>query len=105
MTHSQHIHAPLDLREHLSRLDAKGLLTRIDTPINKDTQLHPLVRWQFTGGLPESSRRAFLFTNVFGSDGRTFKTPVVVGALAASPEIYATGMGVRVHPGRSGVHP
>ncbi len=96
MTDSQTPHAPLDLREHLRRLEERGLLTRIDTPVNKDTQLHPLVRWQFTGGLPESARRAFLFTNVFGSDGRKFDTPVVVGALAASPEIYSVGMGVKV---------
>ena len=90
------IHAPLDLREHLKRLEAKGLLTRIDEPVNKDTQLHPLVRWQFVGGLPESERRAFLFTNVHGSDGRKFDTPVVVGAFAANPDIYAVGMGVPV---------
>ncbi len=88
------IHAPLDLRDHLQRLEAKGLLTRIDEPINKDTQLHPLVRWQFVGGLPEDARRAFLFTNVYGADGRKFDSPVVVGAFAASPEIYAVGMGV-----------
>jgi 4-hydroxy-3-polyprenylbenzoate decarboxylase len=90
------IHAPLDLREHLERLEAKGLLTRIDEPVNKDTQLHPLVRWQFVGGLPESARRAFLFTNVIGADGRKFDTPVVVGAFAASPDIYSVGMGVSV---------
>ncbi len=96
MTGNARTHAPLDLREHLARLEAKGLLTRIDEPVNKDTQLHPLVRWQFTGGLPESARRAFMFTNVYGSDGRKFASPVVVGALAANPEIYATGMGVTV---------
>lgn len=88
------IHAPLDLREHLERLEAKGLLTRIDEPVNKDTQLHPLVRWQFVGGLPENARRAFMFTNVHGSDGRKFDTPVVVGVFAANPDIYAVGMGV-----------
>jgi UbiD family decarboxylase len=89
-------HAPLDMREHLKRLEDKGLVVRIDEPINKDTQLHPLVRWQFVGGLPESARRAFLFTNVVGSDGRKYDGQVVVGSLAASPEIYATGMGVPV---------
>jgi len=88
------IHAPLDLREHLERLEDKGLLTRIDEPVNKDTQLHPLVRWQFVGGLPESARRALMFTNVYGSDGRKFDTPVVVGVFAANPDIYAVGMGV-----------
>ena len=89
-------HAPLDMREHLKRLEDKGLVVRIDEPINKDTQVHPLVRWQFVGGLPESARRAFLFTNVVGSDGRKYDGQVVVGSLAASPEIYATGMGVPV---------
>ena len=88
------IHAPLDLREHLERLEAKDLLTRIDEPVNKDTQLHPLVRWQFVGGLPETARRAFMFTKVYGSDGRKFDTPVVVGVFAANPDIYAVGMGV-----------
>ena len=65
----------------------------IDRPINKDTELHPLVRWQFQGGLAEDQRRAFLFTNVIGSAGRRYDIPVAVGALAASPQIYAVGMG------------
>jgi 4-hydroxy-3-polyprenylbenzoate decarboxylase len=88
--------APQDLHEQLDRLEKRGLLVRIDRPIYKDTELHPLARWQFTGGLPESARRAFLFTNVHSADGRRFDMPVVVGALAASPEIYALGMGVPV---------
>ena len=66
---------------------------RIDRAINKDTELHPLVRWQFLGGVPEDKRRAFLFTNVTDAKGRRYDMPVVVGALAASPEIYAIGMG------------
>ena len=45
--------APADLQDHLARLEAAGLLVRIDRPINKDTELHPLVRWQFQGGLAE----------------------------------------------------
>src|SRR5262252_2763126 len=84
---------PLDFQEHLAALEAKGLLVRIDRPINKDTELHPLVRWQFQGGLPEDQRRAFLFTNVVDSHGRHYDIPVVVGALAASERIYALGMG------------
>src|SRR3954468_23286864 len=83
----------LDFQEHLADLDAKGLLVRIDGPINKDTELHPLVRWQFLGGVPENERRAFLFTNVTDAKGRRYDMPVVVGALAASPEIYSIGMG------------
>jgi 4-hydroxy-3-polyprenylbenzoate decarboxylase len=88
--------APGDFHEQLARLERRGLLVRIDRPICKDTELHPLMRWQFTGGLPESERRAFLFTNVHGADGRRFDMAVVVGALAASSEIYAVGMGVPV---------
>src|SRR6266568_8613530 len=83
----------LDFQDHLADLEANGLLVRIDRPINKDTELHPLVRWQFIGGVPEDQRRAFLFTNVTDSKGRRYDMPVVVGALAASPAIYAKGMG------------
>ena len=86
----------LDFQAHIADLEARGLLVRIDRPINKDTELHPLVRWQFLGGIPESARRAFLFTNVIDARGRRYDIPVVVGALAASPEIYAVGMGQEV---------
>jgi 4-hydroxy-3-polyprenylbenzoate decarboxylase len=81
-----------DLQEHLAALDAAGLLLTIDVPVNKDTELHPLVRWQFRGGLKEGERKAFLFTNVTDSRGRKFDMPVVVGALAANQDIYAIGM-------------
>jgi UbiD family decarboxylase len=83
----------LDFQQHLADLEAAGLLIRIDRPINKDTELSPLVRWQFIGGVPEEDRRAFLFTNVVDSKGKRYDMPVVVGALASSPAIYAVGMG------------
>src|SRR6478736_3133162 len=88
--------APSDLHEHIARLTERGLLTRIDRPIDKDSELHPLARWQFQGGLREEDRRAFLFTNVVGAHGESYDIPVLVGGLAASPEIYATGLGVSV---------
>ncbi|MGE3159885.1 MAG: UbiD family decarboxylase domain-containing protein, partial [Xanthobacteraceae bacterium] len=84
---------PLDFQQHLAALEAQGLLVRIDRPIDKDSELHPLVRWQFQGGLAETQRRAFLFTNVTDAAGRRYDIPVVAGALAASPGIYAVGMG------------
>ncbi|HYA06736.1 MAG TPA: UbiD family decarboxylase [Xanthobacteraceae bacterium] len=84
---------PLDFQEHLARLEAEGLLVRVDRAINKDTELHPLVRWQFQGGLREDERRAFLFTNVVDGEGRRYDAPVAVGALAANARIYAVGMG------------
>ena len=83
-----------DLHEHLDRLEAAGLLYRIDEPVNKDTELHPLVRWQFRGGIAEKDRKAFLFTNVVDSIGRRYDIPVVVGAFAANAEIYRIGMNV-----------
>src|SRR5437870_10837839 len=82
----------LDLQSHIADLEAKGLLVRIDHPVNKDTELHPLVRLQFIGGIPEPARRAFLFTNVIDSRGRRYDMPVVVGAIAASAEVYSLGM-------------
>jgi UbiD family decarboxylase len=88
--------APADFQEHLANLEAAGLLVRVDREVNKDTELHPLVRWQFQGGLDEDQRRAFLFTNVIGADGRRFDMPVAVGALSASARIYALGMGCSV---------
>jgi UbiD family decarboxylase len=81
-----------DLHEHLDRLDKAGLLYRIDTPINKDTEMHPLVRWQFRGGIAEKDRKAFLFSNVVDSMGRRYDIPVVIGVYAANADIYRIGM-------------
>ena len=58
-----------ELREHISVLEAKNKLFRIKREINKDTQLMPLVRWQFRG-LPEMERKAFLFENVVDVSGK-----------------------------------
>src|SRR2546430_8261630 len=81
-----------DLHEHLKKLEAAGLLIRVDRAINKDTEMHPLVRWQFRGGIAEKDRKAFLFTNVTASKASNYVTRVVVGALEASREIYGIGM-------------
>jgi 4-hydroxy-3-polyprenylbenzoate decarboxylase len=80
-----------DLREHIAALDEAGLLVKIDEQINKDTELMPLVRWQFRG-LSEEERRAFMFTNVTDVKGRKYDIPVVVGTLAASRQIYGFGL-------------
>ncbi len=82
-----------DLHDHIALLERDGLLLRIDRPINKDTEMHPLVRWQFRGGIPEPQRKAFLFTNVVDSKGRAYEIPVAVGVLAANREIYRRGIG------------
>ena len=87
---------PRDFQQHLAELDKAGLLVRVDRPINKDTELQPLVRWQFVGGVPEAERRAFLFTNVVDGKGRRYDMPVAIGVFASSPQIYARGMGQKV---------
>ena len=88
--------APIDLQDHLQRLEKLGLVQKISRRIDKDSELHPLVRWQFHGGIPSEDRKAFLFDNVTDASGKIYEMPVVVGALAANPEIYAAGLGVSV---------
>ena len=85
-----------DLHEHIEELRRRGLLHTVDRPVDKDSELHPLVRWQFVGGLAESDRKAFLFNNVVDGRGRKYSIPVVVGAIAANRAIYSVGMGVPV---------
>jgi UbiD family decarboxylase len=81
-----------DLRDHLNTLKRKGLLLTIDRPVDKDAEMHPLVRWQYVGGVEEHERKAFLFTNVVDGRGRKFNFPVVVGAYAGNRAIYCAGM-------------
>src|SRR5437868_14438194 len=80
-----------DLREHLAALDEAGLLVKIDELINKDTELMPLVRWQFRG-LSVVERRALMLTHLTDVKGRKYEIPVVVGTLAASRRIHGLGM-------------
>jgi 4-hydroxy-3-polyprenylbenzoate decarboxylase len=81
-----------DLHEHLDLLRREGLLLTIDRPVDKDSELHPLVRWQYVGGIEEHERKAFLFTNVVDARGRKYRFPVVVGAYAGNRRIYCLGM-------------
>jgi 4-hydroxy-3-polyprenylbenzoate decarboxylase len=80
-----------DLRAFIRELEANGKLLRIKRAINKDTELHPLVRWQFRG-LDEEQRKAFLFENVTDSKGRTYRGSVLVGGLAGTAAIYCLGL-------------
>jgi hypothetical protein len=81
-----------DLHDHIEALRKAGLLIVVDRPINKDTEMHPLVRWQFRGGIREEDRKAFLFTNVTDGTGRAFDIPVLVCGLAGNRAIYSLGM-------------
>ncbi|MDB5508219.1 MAG: Carboxylase [Hyphomicrobiales bacterium] len=82
-----------DLHAHVLELARRGLLIVVDEPINKDTEMHPLVRWQYRGGIAERDRKAFLFTNPTDSKGRKYDTAVLVAGLAATPDVYRTGFG------------
>ncbi len=82
-----------DLHEHVLALAREGLLEVIDQPINKDTEMHPLVRWQYRGGIPEAERKAFLFTQPTDSKGQRFDISVLVAGLAANPGVYRVGFG------------
>jgi len=80
-----------DVREYLNALEAAGKLVRIKQPINKDTEMHPLVRLQ----LPRTARRtaaSILFEKVIDIKGRTFDIPVAVACYAGNFDIYALGM-------------
>jgi UbiD family decarboxylase len=85
-----------DLHDHIAALRKADLLVVVDRPINKDTEMHPLVRWQYSGGIPQENRKAFLFTNVTDSKGRKFDMSVLVGGMGTSPAIYSIGMGCPV---------
>ncbi|MDB5601327.1 MAG: 3-octaprenyl-4-hydroxybenzoate carboxy-lyase [Xanthobacteraceae bacterium] len=82
-----------DLHEHVLALARENLLVVVDEPINKDTEMHPLVRWQYRGGIPEPERKAFLFTQPTDSKGRKFDISVLVAGLAANRAVYQTGFG------------
>ena len=82
-----------DLHAHVLELARRGLLCVVDEPINKDTEMHPLVRWQYRGGIDEAARKAFLFTQPVDSHGRRYDGAVLVGGLAATPDVYRVGFG------------
>ena len=67
------------LREYLQALDKVGKLVTIKSPMNKDTQLAPLLYLQ-ERGLPPEQHKVF-FTNVFDSRGNKYNIPVVYVAL------------------------
>src|SRR5258708_24189989 len=82
-----------DLHEHVLALARAGLLVIVDEPINKDTEMHPLVRWQYRGGIAEPNRKTFLFTQPTDSKRRRFDISVLVAGLAANRDVYRLGFG------------
>src|SRR5580698_7735796 len=82
-----------DLHDHVLALYCAGRLVVVDEPINKDSEMHPLVRWQYRGGIPEADRKAFLFTQPTDGKGAHYDISVLVAGLAANPEVYRIGFG------------
>ena len=82
-----------DLHDHILALHRAGLLVLVDQRINKDTEMHPLVRWQYRGGIAESDRHAFLFTQPTDGKGARYDIAVLVAGLAANPDVYRIGFG------------
>ena len=82
-----------DLHDHLLALADADKLVIVDEPVNKDTEMHPLVRWQYRGGIEEPDRKAFLFTRPVDSKGREYEHPVLIAGLAGSRDIYRIGFG------------
>ena len=60
-----------DLREFIDVLDHQGLLYRWQRPVNKDSELMPLMRLQYRGR-SDAERQAFLYENVTDGQGRRY---------------------------------
>jgi len=86
----------VDMRGHLKNLEERGLLKRVTRPMNKDTEIHPLVRWQYRGGLRDDQRVGFLFENVVDAKGRHYDYRLGVGVMAGSTRIYAIGLNCEI---------
>ena len=84
------------LHDHIDALKKAGQLVVIDRLINKDTEMHPLVRWQYCGGVADEDRKAWLFTNVTDSAGRKYDIPVLVAGLGGNQTIYSLGIGCEI---------
>ncbi|HUH70358.1 MAG TPA: UbiD family decarboxylase [Mycobacterium sp.] len=82
-----------DIRDYLAELERRGLLIRVERLTNKDTEVMPLVRWQFRG-LDQSQRKGWLFENLTDSRGRRFDASVAVAIAGASPQVYAAALGL-----------
>lgn len=79
------------IRDYVETLDANQKLFRIKREINKDTELMPLVKWEFRG-LAEKDRRAFLFDNITDAKGKKYDGSVLVASYGGSRDIYALAM-------------
>jgi UbiD family decarboxylase len=91
-----------DLRDFITLLEETENLHRISARIEKNTELMPLVRWQYQG-LPDNQRKAFLFDNVTDPQGKNYDCSVAVGVLGASRSIYKMALGLEEKSGAGAV--
>lgn len=75
-----------DLRDYLDTLASKGLLQWVDAEVDKDWEISSVMRLWFQRTAPEG-RAALGFRNVRG-----YTTPVIVGAVSASRQVYAAAL-------------
>ena len=81
-----------DFRDYLKALEKRGKLHPWTRPVNKDSELMPLMRLQYRG-IPDDQRQAFLFENVVDSRGTKHDMRVATGVYGSSREIAAFGLG------------
>jgi 4-hydroxy-3-polyprenylbenzoate decarboxylase len=81
-----------DFREYLAALERAGKLRHIYDPVDKDRELHPLVKWQYRG-IDEADRFGFLFEHVTDRDGRAVNGQTASSVIAANREVYALALG------------
>jgi len=77
-----------DLRQFLRLLEDRSLLRWVDREVDKDWEITAVARTLFRKHPPEN-RPALGFRNVKGYD-----SPVVVGTVAASRQVYALALGI-----------
>ena len=75
-----------DLRDYLATLEAKGLLCHVTAEVDKDWEISAVTRRVFER-YPQEQRPALMFDRIRG-----YTTPLVVGILGGSRQIYATAL-------------
>ena len=89
-----------DFRAYINRLEDRGKLRRWKRPINKDTEMMPLMRLQYRG-ISDEQREAFLFENVLDSryrhiNARAYSNPEELIGAPQNPRRLIVGIDVRV---------
>src|SRR4051812_6354030 len=79
-----------DLRQFLSVLEERGLLSQVTRPVNKDWEIAAVCRVNFQD-VPVQERTALMFSNIQGYD-----IPLVAGVLGGSDAIYAAALDTSV---------